>query len=85
VNKPVLVPPLFWIFSADLLPEVMLVNHWTWRNKLLKHNTNLTVTKSSTNILLMSKLTCVTFSEYGKTTVWLRVYENKQKFCFLNF
>ena len=38
VNKLVLVPPLFWMFSADLLPEVMLVNHLAWRNKLLMNN-----------------------------------------------
>jgi hypothetical protein len=46
VNKPVLVPPLFLMFSADLLPEVMLVNHMAWRNKLLKNNT-LTVKKTA--------------------------------------
>jgi len=44
VNKPVLVPPLFWMFSTDLLPEVMLINHLAWRNKLLMHNA-LTVKK----------------------------------------
>jgi hypothetical protein len=44
VNKPVLVPPLFWMFSTDLLSEVMLINHLAQRNKFLMNNT-LTVKK----------------------------------------
>jgi hypothetical protein len=38
------------MFSADLLTEVMLVNHLAWRNKLLKNNI-LTVKKQHLNRL----------------------------------
>jgi hypothetical protein len=51
VNKPVIVPPLLWMFSANLLPEVMLVNCLAWRNKLLKNNRNPTAKKQHQNAL----------------------------------
>jgi len=51
VKQPVLVPPSFWTFSADLLPQmfqnlqvVILVHHLPWGNKFLVNNA-LTVKK----------------------------------------
>jgi hypothetical protein len=45
VNEPVLVLPLFWMFSVDLLLQMLqnllvitLLNRLAWRNKFLKNN-----------------------------------------------
>lgn len=92
VNKLVLVPPLFWMFSADLLPEVMLVNHLAWRNKLLMNNNWQSKKKKSINMFLMSKMTVLLSANVArpcfsndKTTVWFLGYKSKPRFCFLNF
>jgi hypothetical protein len=71
VKQPVLVPPSFRTFSADLLPQtlqnlqvVMLVHRLAWRKKFLVNNA-LTV-KKITNMLLMFDLTCPTLFGRGE-------------------